>query len=117
MLRGKTNKMTEKSPYILPLNHSHDVTCVGGKAANLARLMEAGFEVPDGFVVATQALRQAAKKSQLKMPEDLAAEITKTYREMGLPDVAVRSSATPEDMTQVSMAGQYESKTQCSMSR
>ncbi len=48
-----------------------------------------------------------------KFPEDLKKEIIKTYRNLGKkygknPDVAVRSSATAEDLPSASFAGQHE---------
>jgi len=48
-----------------------------------------------------------------KFPEDLKREIIKAYRELGKrygknPDVAVRSSATAEDLPSASFAGQHE---------
>ncbi len=48
-----------------------------------------------------------------KFPEDLEREIIKAYRELGKrygenPDVAVRSSATAEDLPSASFAGQHE---------
>ena len=48
-----------------------------------------------------------------KMPEDLAEEIAAAYRQLGeeygpYPDVAVRSSATAEDLPNASFAGQQE---------
>ena len=44
-------------PYVVTLNHptAADRALVGGKEANLARLVEAGFPVPDGFCVTTLA--------------------------------------------------------------
>lgn len=45
-----------------------------------------------------------------QMPEDLAKDILKAYKELGKnTDVAVRSSATAEDLPQASFAGQQES--------
>ncbi|KKR48858.1 MAG: Phosphoenolpyruvate synthase [Candidatus Magasanikbacteria bacterium GW2011_GWC2_40_17] len=45
-----------------------------------------------------------------KMPRDLVADILKAYKELGKNvDVAVRSSATAEDLPQASFAGQQES--------
>jgi len=49
-----------------------------------------------------------------QMPQDLNDEIVSTYRELGTeyghnPDVAVRSSATAEDLPDASFAGQQES--------
>ncbi|GAI51681.1 unnamed protein product, partial [marine sediment metagenome] len=48
-----------------------------------------------------------------KFPEDLKKEIIKAYQELGKrygknPDVAVRSSATAEDLPSASFAGQHE---------
>ena len=40
------------------------------------------------------------------VPDDIAAEIKRRYREMGEPPVAVRSSATAEDLPEASFAGQ-----------
>jgi len=100
--------MSDCDKYIQPLGKCRDIARVGGKAVNLARLVDAGFDVPDGFVVTTDAFRTAATESRLQMPEELADAIGAAYQEMGSPKVAVRSSATAEDMAQASMAGQYE---------
>jgi len=94
---------------ILPLAASQDVHLVGGKALNLARLITAGFPVPGGFVVTTAAYQSArVAHSGEAIPADLARAITDAYRALGEPPVAVRSSATAEDMAGASMAGQYE---------
>ncbi len=42
------------------------------------------------------------------MPEELADSIRDAYREIGSPRVAVRSSATAEDLPEASFAGQYD---------
>lgn len=44
--------------------------------------------------------------SDAKMPEDIAEEIRQAYRKLGDSLVAVRSSATAEDMPEASFAGQ-----------
>jgi pyruvate,water dikinase len=41
-----------------------------------------------------------------QVPEDIASEIKRRYHEMGEPPVAVRSSATAEDLPEASFAGQ-----------
>jgi rifampicin phosphotransferase len=46
-------------PILLPLSRCRDVSLAGGKAAGLARLLAAGFEVPDGCCVTTAAYHQA----------------------------------------------------------
>jgi pyruvate,water dikinase len=96
-----------QAPHILPLADCHDVKLVGGKAINLAILLAEGFPVPDGFVVTTAGYRHARALGS-GLPADLAAEIVAAYHAIGSPTVAVRSSATAEDMAGASMAGQYE---------
>ena len=80
----------------------------GGKAANLSRLIRAGFAVPDGFVVNTRAYNCARAQGAAQMLADVAEEVQTAYRLLGGGAVAVRSSATAEDMVGASMAGQYE---------
>src|SRR5262245_3494231 len=46
-------------PSLLPLPGCIDPLVVGGKAASLARLLAAGFKVPSGCCVTTEACRQA----------------------------------------------------------
>jgi len=93
------------TPYTLPLADCRDVAAVGGKAINLARLINAGFLVPGGFAVTTSAYC-AARGGEL--PADVRDAIVSAYRGMAAPVVAVRSSATAEDLADASMAGQYE---------
>jgi len=42
-------------PFLLPLAQCTDPSLVGGKAAGLARLLAAGFPVPDGWCLTTRA--------------------------------------------------------------
>ncbi|MFC3501595.1 PEP/pyruvate-binding domain-containing protein [Micromonospora krabiensis] len=69
---------------------------VGGKAAGLGELVRLGERVPDGFCVTTSALRSG------DLP---VAEIAAAYRDLGGGPVAVRSSATAEDLPDASFAG------------
>jgi pyruvate,water dikinase len=100
-----------------------DTLHVGGKAVNLGRLARAGFLVPSGFAVTTSAYRFAQARSAeavdrldassssvvpTELPDDVADAVRQAYRAMGGGTVAVRSSATAEDMAAASMAGQYE---------
>lgn len=99
------------SLFTLDLIDSRDTTLVGGKAANLGRLIRAGFPVPDGFVVTTRGYRFAREASNGNgdsLPHELADQIRLAYERMGRGKVAVRSSATAEDTSAASMAGQYE---------
>lgn len=74
---------------------------VGGKGAQLGMALRAGLPVPDGFCVTTEAYRAG-------MSAALEAEIVSAYERMGLPAVAVRSSATAEDLPDASFAGQQD---------
>ncbi|MBC3190344.1 pyruvate, water dikinase [Pseudonocardia sp. C8] len=76
---------------------------VGGKAAALAALIRAGERVPAGFCVTTAADVPAGS-----VPDDLRREILLAYARLGRGPVAVRSSATAEDLAHASFAGQHE---------
>ncbi len=47
-----------------PLVECREIGLVGGKAANLGRLLRAGFPVPGGFVVTTRAYRLALESGR-----------------------------------------------------
>ncbi len=99
---------------------------VGGKAANLGELIAGGFAVPDGFCVPTAAYRiavdgglppvQGADAAAVRaavlavpMPDAVAVSIREAYARMGSDvPVAVRSSATAEDLPGASFAGQQD---------
>ncbi|XYH94680.1 PEP/pyruvate-binding domain-containing protein [Sorangium sp. So ce1128] len=110
-----------------------DVAVAGGKGANLGELIGAGFPVPDGFVVTTaayddfilksglaeaitgtpdsaypggEALRKAIEAAAL--PDDLASAVVAAYQQLGHGPVAVRSSATAEDLPHAAFAGQQD---------
>jgi rifampicin phosphotransferase len=106
-----------------------DVATAGGKAANLGELVRAGFPVPNGFVVTTEAYATAIQPLDLNIPERIAAgeaasiradiegapmpaelrtEIANAYAALGTVPVAVRSSATAEDLPGAAFAGQQD---------
>ncbi|MEV6238897.1 PEP/pyruvate-binding domain-containing protein [Lentzea sp. NPDC051838] len=97
---------------------------VGGKAANLGELTRAGLPVPQGFCVTTDAYRAVAEADELAattpenarrtlvetpVPQAIRDAIVAEYRKLGenVP-VAVRSSATAEDLPFASFAGQQD---------
>jgi rifampicin phosphotransferase len=84
-----------------------DAEEVGGKAVGLADLMRAGLPVPPGFCVTTSVFRRL-KGRPLQDDAALVADITNAYRDLGGGRVAVRSSATAEDGSVASFAGQQE---------
>jgi rifampicin phosphotransferase len=100
-----------------------DAAIAGGKGANLGELIAAGFDVPHGYVLTTATYRAAAKASEVdpskpdeaaerlrsvEIPRDVAAAAIDRYQSMGAGRVAVRSSATAEDLPGASFAGQQD---------
>ena len=100
-----------------------DLDTVGGKAANLGELVRARFPVPDAFVLTTDAYCQAAEAAGVDphdapgaaerlrsaaVPKPIAAAAIDAYRKLGGGRVAVRSSATAEDLPGASFAGQQD---------
>ena len=98
--------MPADAPYTLPLIQAASIAVAGGKGANLGELVRAGFGVPDGFVVTTAAYDRFVAAGVLA-PE-VADAITRAYAALS-GAVAVRSSATAEDLPEASFAGQQDS--------
>ncbi|MER6507311.1 PEP/pyruvate-binding domain-containing protein [Nonomuraea sp. NPDC001636] len=111
---------------VIPLDDeaAADLGTAGGKGASLARLARAGLPVPGGFVVTTRAYRSfvAAFGDEIassgdpgalfaahEIPADLAEAIRAAHAALGDDvAVAVRSSATAEDLPELSFAGQQD---------
>ncbi|HXD10434.1 MAG TPA: PEP/pyruvate-binding domain-containing protein, partial [Anaerolineales bacterium] len=150
------NSRAIRTMYIIPFTSAEaeaTLELAGGKGANLVRLTRAGFDVPRGFIVSTNAYREFVKANKLdaviqqaleelvpenadalenasqtiraafsqgKMPAEITEEIQTTYAELPHPNpspagrgtqgegVAVRSSATAEDLPDLSFAGQQD---------
>lgn len=137
-----------KAALVLPFNKidKNDIPLVGGKAANLGEMIQAGLPVPNGFCVTSAAyqllithnnlldtikeilkitdihdnkeLQKASNKivnliKKAKIPQELINQIFSSYENLVKGDknplVAVRSSATAEDLPDASFAGQQES--------
>jgi phosphohistidine swiveling domain-containing protein len=92
---------------VVPLDDARDAAAVGGKAANLARLIEIGQPVPDGFVLTDAALRASVDPQAL--PPDLVADLDFWYGRVIADLAIVRSSAVGEDSHEASFAGQLDS--------
>lgn len=112
-----------------------DVSIVGGKGANLGEMVSAGINVPMGGVLVASAYEAFMEKNGIDaediverssseseasdtikahilegdIPEGVKDEIISFYRALGDNiRVAVRSSATAEDLDDASFAGQQE---------
>ena len=132
--------------YIVPLQQlvRNDIQSAGGKGANLGEMTAAGFPVPPGFVLTTEAydafvrahslqqqivdLASKASAGDPQSSEDASAAIKMLFLAADVPEaiqvdllsaytalttdgqtaVAVRSSATAEDLPTASFAGQQD---------
>ena len=94
-----------------------DLPRVGGKGLNLGKLIRAGFRVPQGFCVTTDAYRfsvpnlfaqHANSIKDITLAPELVSEIRTASEKLQSRTVAVRSSATAEDLAEASFAGQQD---------
>jgi pyruvate,water dikinase len=130
---GASTPAHDRMPFVVDLAdiRTEELAVAGGKAANLGRLLRAGFAVPPGFVITTaaydaviaaNALRDAmhgaserdgpaeirAGFERAAIPPQVERAIRAAYRRLGGGAVAVRSSATAEDLPEAAFAGQQE---------
>ncbi|HYH69614.1 MAG TPA: PEP/pyruvate-binding domain-containing protein [Urbifossiella sp.] len=84
-----------------------DATRVGGKGFSLGRTSGAGLSVPPGFVVTTDAYRRL-HRTGVRADADFVSRFAEHLQQLGDGPVAVRSSATGEDGSETSFAGQQE---------
>jgi phosphohistidine swiveling domain-containing protein len=96
-----TEEHLDQGPLVIDLVGAAalDTSEIGSKAANLARLADAGFPVPPGLVV-TPAAEERWEEARPRLLEGTAG--------LGAESFAVRSSGTAEDLEGASFAGQYE---------
>ncbi|AUI51129.1 PEP/pyruvate-binding domain-containing protein [Arthrobacter crystallopoietes] len=109
-----------------------NIALAGGKGANLGELIRNGFPVPDGFVITTRAyaalldstplggnlaelLQSGADGARIRaefaataVPPEISAAVAEAYAQLGSKTVAVRSSATAEDLPGAAFAGQQD---------
>ncbi|MHA6617090.1 PEP/pyruvate-binding domain-containing protein [Pseudonocardia sp. DLS-67] len=118
--------------FVLPLSAvgRDDLAAAGGKGANLGELVRAGFPVPDGAVITTDAYAAVVEHAGLgpalataerdegaglraafaaaDVPDELRGAILDAYALLRNGPVAVRSSATAEDLPGAAFAGQQD---------
>lgn len=104
----------------LSLVSEEDTGRVGVKAANQASLMQAGFLVPDGVVLTTDAYNRFSStntgdgrggpetKTSPELPSELSHLLGEIVETLGDTPLAVRSSGVAEDLPDASFAGQYK---------
>jgi rifampicin phosphotransferase len=111
----------EDTDYVIDLSKiTHaDLSETGGKAANLGELLNAGFPVPEGYVLTTKAFTSFLKENRLDdternvdsasihVPAEVRAALSIISKRLGDASLAVRSSGVSEDLQASSFAGQY----------
>ncbi len=122
-------------PNVMPLQgfKRSDLREAGGKGANLGELVRAGFPVPSGFIVTTASYDRFVAHNHLDdtidlapqetqgsgiiirkafeaawIPFEIKQDIVAAYARLGQGQVAVRSSATGEDLPGAAFAGQQD---------
>jgi phosphohistidine swiveling domain-containing protein len=119
----------EAQSLVVPLGAvgRRDIPRAGGKGANLGELVQAGFPVPPGFVISTEAYARVAAAidipgwyeagdaesirnalASVAVPAELRSRVETAYNDLGGGQVAVRSSATAEDLPGAAFAGQQD---------
>ena len=125
-------------PELAQLHGPTSLDRAGGKWVGLCRLHAEGARVPSAFCIEAEHFRERIVRAGLRddiaaldecdagelpsraealrgrirggaIPDALSAEILRAAQEMGGGRVAVRSSATAEDLAEASFAGQYDS--------
>ena len=121
--RGRLMSASSAHAHVVSLAEpaAGDHNRTGRKAATLASLKAAGFMVPDGFAVTTDAFRALLQANGIAgtpdtaqileswMPKETNQAIQEAMAVIGGVSVAVRSSGVAEDSAGSSYAGQYES--------
>lgn len=105
---SRLNERNTNFTFLHPFDQidSSFLSLVGTKGVNLALLAKAGLPVPSGYCIPIEAHEYYVENG--KVPDGLVAEITKAKDALG-GKIAIRSSATCEDGTDLSMAGVFES--------
>src|SRR4051812_14703030 len=83
---------------------SGSAALIGNKAASLVDLHRAGFRVPRGMSITTNAYRQWREAGVIT--DELREDLLAAFSILKAP-VAVRSSSPAEDREDASFAGQY----------
>ena len=98
-------------PFFLSLHeiskNQLDPSLIGGKAKALVQLYQNNFLIPNGFVITTEFFNLFLKKDDIS-GNDLAIIFKYIDACSPLGFVAVRSSASVEDSSEQSFAGQFE---------
>jgi pyruvate,water dikinase len=134
-MTASPNCQENSASLVAPLDcfSQDDLQQAGGKAANLGEMIRAGFPVPPGFVITSAAYDRFVDQNRLReqiaqalsvedsgghvirrafedapIPAGVEQDILAAYQQLGKQPVAVRSSATAEDLPEAAFAGQQD---------
>lgn len=133
--RVPSESVDGSQPLVLPLDElaGSDLAVAGGKGANLGELIRVGLPVPPGFVVTTasydrfvahnhlgEIIARALREEPISgatirgafegapIPPEVERDVVAAYAQLVRGPVAVRSSATAEDLPGAAFAGQQD---------
>ena len=109
--RGSLSHAAPDDDGLVPLADAHRLpAATGKKAERLGMLIEAGHDVPDGFVVTGAITDRIAAAPDAPLFTDAERKrLDALWKSLGGGPVAVRSSGVKEDGEEASFAGVYES--------
>ncbi len=117
MVGGKGANLTKLARAGFPVPRGFLITTVAYTAFVAANQLETAieralagiqFDDPVALARASQTIQDAFCANANEMPADLVAALAMAYAQLGQPPVAVRSSATAEDLPDMSFAGQQD---------
>jgi pyruvate,water dikinase len=101
----RKNKMTDKVRHLSELT-SEQQQIAGGKGGTLAQLYQAGYPVPDGFVILPPAfIDDKIAPEAWELVREYLTRMRDADKGIGF---AIRSSALDEDSARASFAGEFE---------
>jgi len=115
MTGGKASNLTTltRSGFAVPkgfvvTTEAYSKFIISNQLESLAKehLSSVNLEDAGELSQATEAMRKSIQGATL--PEELVVAVTKEYKQLALGRVAIRSSATAEDLPDASFAGQYD---------
>ncbi len=109
--KGQDKTGSIKDTGLVPLSQAHYLPeSTGKKAARLGELIEAGYNVPNGFVFTSHITNRTRKfPDKPLLTKNERKSLTTLWNNLSTQAVAVRSSGANEDGADSSFAGVYES--------
>ena len=107
---GAEKSESIKNSALIPLSRAHYLPeSTGKKAARLGQLIEAGYDVPDGFVVTGEILDRTPTQSDAALLNSAEVQVlNRLWKKLQTTRVAVRSSGANDGGKDSILAGVHE---------